>query len=965
MNKEFEWDDFNKQIYRSINTKKAITSTEQATLCPIKSELEKIFRDRTNSKINLADIPLSREDLQILYSLLMARKGINDSHNIISISLRNTGLTVEKLDVLRDIFAACSECCVLDVSENELGGEGAKKILELIVNTKIRDINLSRINARNLDTVAITEFINQNQYINRINFTNECLEKDLQDLSTKLYKSGKQIEIVGSMTINNFLQPNTKKRKIEKLSSDSVKKEFIANKKNDSQQFINDKSIVKCRRVITEERAEKILQFDNYQPIAEQFNNGELDTRYRTDCREFKTVSTKSFFDNRFLLYNVNEFLDGYFICEGPDPEESDSFDRFCNILLPEQSAMGDPLTQIKTILVVGSPEDGEKYYDYFTRGQISAQGYTITARQEVQEPHIKGYELTIEKDNRSKKLQLINIGGRLLETGFYLDPLDKGFLYNLALTLNPKTVLVHCDTGVNFSPCILFSFYLFRHFHQIFVGSTEDITKNILDKLNELRKINAGLINTRELLEKSVKLALDYMDFHCQNIMENKLSVRIHDNVETKSIALIGNLTKAKDSFNYIKSKLQNRGIDVSIINLSYESGPDAEFDADQILEINHYFKGDEEILTNLLEASTKRMLNQMVKMNETHALLICDADVPSSVVNDILKLDYQIPTIYFSRFSKQESVPDFTNKNIFIVYDEDKLHESNKAYFEEKCDYAASAVYGLLYGNNSLKKSLAKSAPQFESKNNVVFWSPLKCYQMDFAKNCEQYLTDLGYDFEKFLTNNKKVHQKITTHLEDQNVSFIIEMPEIIVTNNYTGQCQYVNNPIQHSKPMHYVIVFGGIDFVESKDKFANRESYQVNNRIISESTDTILITKGIIDRINHLQSGGNKVDVLIPLEGMSKYDNNDWKKEVRFNTIKNLLLSGVDQTKVGIHQLKYHINDKIFVIRMMEIVNRGNQLKNETKQSYNGVFFPESKRQNISQNTNIESDFSARLT
>ncbi|EKE00999.1 MAG: hypothetical protein ACD_21C00246G0002 [uncultured bacterium] len=214
-----------------------------------------------------------------------------------------------------------------------------------------------------------------------------------------------------------------------------------------------------------------------------------------------------TYIDPRFLNYSANQLPCGYFVCEGPDPINLSHYLRFIKeVCLNKNPAITD-------ILVVGSPDEGARFRDYFSADNKVDGQLHITSKELQASDTIKKYELTIYlvKENISKVITVHQITQMPDHNSATLTRNDIGYLYSLASSINPANLVAHCAAGIGRSPSVIFSFILFREYRSVFSGFDAEVFQKIWLKLTQIRQIRPGAIQTAEQLKQAMQLAVEY----------------------------------------------------------------------------------------------------------------------------------------------------------------------------------------------------------------------------------------------------------------------------------------------------------------------------------------------------------------------------------------------------------------------------------------------------------------------
>ena len=298
------------------------------------------------------------------------------------------------------------------------------------------------------------------------------------------------------------------------------------------------------------------------------------DSRVRSDYRRYNDGDFPAYFDSRFPNYNVNQYEDGYFICEGPDPDPDPNPNSETSIEKFLRNIIFNSHCSIDTILVIGQPHEGAaRFRDYFTETKDYGE-YTINSETlEAPSPGIRRFDLTITQrvnengtDNREeRRITLYQLTNMADHQSANLAEEDINFLYRLCTTINPNRLIAHCAAGLGRSPTILFSFMLFRRFRQIFMKSDEELINGITTELAALRRVRPASIQQPQQLEQAIQLACAYKRIDWREFPE-----RMAQDMEgIPMICMIGSFDTKGADYNFLRNEIIRQGNHIFSIDI------------------------------------------------------------------------------------------------------------------------------------------------------------------------------------------------------------------------------------------------------------------------------------------------------------------------------------------------------------------------------------------------------------
>lgn len=216
--------------------------------------------------------------------------------------------------------------------------------------------------------------------------------------------------------------------------------------------------------------------------------------------------------DLRFPSYPVNEY-ENYLVCGGPPPDQPAEIENYI------ESVFFNPyFLNITKLVICGLPEEGERFYDYFSKsGEYGKYKITTRLLKKFSSQTIAPIRLLIEnKDTGAKKTikgrQILKMPDHQIAT---LTEKDIHLLYKFLRPMRnndmPDTIF-HCAAGLGRSPTMIFAAILARKYNQIFTGSDTEVLQKIESELNAFRKNRPAAVQSAEQLTQAITLAIQYI---------------------------------------------------------------------------------------------------------------------------------------------------------------------------------------------------------------------------------------------------------------------------------------------------------------------------------------------------------------------------------------------------------------------------------------------------------------------
>lgn len=279
------------------------------------------------------------------------------------------------------------------------------------------------------------------------------------------------------------------------------------------------------------------------------------DVRYRSDGRQFSTPYPNSLFDNRFLLYGINQVDDGFFLSAAPENEEA--VERFFLQLIQTNAG-------IENILLVGDFTQGEKYFNYLKEAREINSVLVRPVEKNQTYPGIREFSLEIqEKETKAAKKLTIYLLSKFSKRTLVASLKDNEFLLNVALDQKPHKYLIQCDTGLGDAPMLALSFYLLRNFQDIFTRGNKELAKKVMSLVKRFRReINFALFPESSYVVNAFNFACEFArqlksDFSI--VTKNQFNFSLSP---VKKILILGASVQASET---IKA-LENQGMQLTI---------------------------------------------------------------------------------------------------------------------------------------------------------------------------------------------------------------------------------------------------------------------------------------------------------------------------------------------------------------------------------------------------------------
>lgn len=875
---------------------------KQAATIEVPAKLNEIIHNSDLNEVSLGDgsMNLTRKLSFLEFSLSMRAELNNHPQSIVKINLSQTKLISKDIPALARILQRCPDCSYLDLSLNNIDLEGVKLLFELLQNTKIAILNLTRQNS--LTSISTLTSYLQKTPLAKIYLDSNNSGAEFGDFLITLSQIKRPIEVILSGTtftpdiaretlfsvqkVSNHLNvaapdaPFTNKRKLvfEKESEQKRGKLRFSEKrqaplKTDDITQQNEHRLIRnfldCASLFPKERRGKILQM-----IARELNSQppkiELkDPRFRNDERTHM-IYPSSYFDNRFLSHSINQLPSAYFVAQGPENEVA------FNFFLSE--IVSNPHAQFTEIIVIGNPCQGEEYFNYFSKDGTYGQYQLSVKKEKPINSHIKEYVLNITEKNdgqssdpiASRNVSVFHLDTRILDKYFLFNDQVVSFLYNLCLNEHPEKILVHCDTGINYSPAIIFSLHLFRNFTQFFSGTNVEIVQKILKEIAEFQKINTAFLSKNDFVEIALRLFFMYLEYHAVLLAGNRIKpFCLHEIVPIKNIVLIGSDQKLYS----LTTELNDLGMRSILIS----TDPKDYFDSSMLTLDEKILK---KMTLNKICIKLKKLLSGGSHLNVVY---FEGKDIPPIHIHALMEeLPDSLPKIYFVT-EVSPIITTLLGKQVVVL--------QNNTILSAMIAGMATQVPKEMLSEQCIKKTAFLIGDQHAQKLDCFSWG-------------EESFKSLGQKCYR-LSQRKKDFEDIAFFMHRGSVEIVFEITskkilDAAENESFSYPATLIN------KKCKYILIAALFDY-----ECTDEGSY---TPLGSDELDKVL--KAFTRRAHDLFQRFD-VEVVVPVQGLSRFDESGNKAQIALKKI-HAELGAI----LKVYQIKHSIEARDFFSEVMKI-------------------------------------------
>ncbi len=262
---------------------------------------------------------------------------------------------------------------------------------------------------------------------------------------------------------------------------------------------------------------------DEYKIITQLKNTDPTNHKLQKNCR---LAEYPSYFEQTIPSYNGNVHKE-YIVCEGPDPENKDSVERFlANIAMNKYHA------NLDTIIISGMPNDHFSkpyehllnYADYIPTDYDKSKvfgDFSVTRKPSVvrSSPGIEHILIEITRHQYgltvSKQLDIFRFVTNPDLSRAQISPEDMPLLAEIA-SREPNRIAFHCGAGLSRSVSKLLMFIIFNYlknnlsqFKKNNVIDATSFLNKVADEYRRIRVHRPGVVGNKDLLIEAISLAL------------------------------------------------------------------------------------------------------------------------------------------------------------------------------------------------------------------------------------------------------------------------------------------------------------------------------------------------------------------------------------------------------------------------------------------------------------------------